>query len=98
MPHLFAVIRARGPAWAADRPLEEQQAWRAHADFMNALHRDRFIVVGGPLEGTPEVLHIVRASAPDEIAARLAADPWERMDLLRTIRILPWTLRLGSLP
>jgi uncharacterized protein YciI len=95
---LFAVIRTRGPAYAADRPLEEQAAWRAHADFMNALHTQGFIVVGGPLTDGPDVLHIVRAASADAIRARFAADPWEHMDLLRTIRVAPWTLRLGSLP
>jgi uncharacterized protein YciI len=95
---LFAVIRTRGPAYQPGRPLEEQQAWRAHADFMNALHAEGFIVVGGPLTDGPDVLHIVRADSADAIKARLAADPWERMDLLRTIRVAPWTLRLGSLP
>jgi uncharacterized protein YciI len=94
---LFAVTRSRGPAWAAGRPLEEQDAWRAHADFMNALHRDGFVLLGGPLEGTPDVLLIVRASGADEIGARLAEDPWTRNGLLRIAQIVPWTLRLGAL-
>jgi uncharacterized protein YciI len=97
MPRLFAVIRTRGPAWQPGA-IEEQDAWRAHADFMNALHAEGFIVAGGPLEGSPDVLHIIRANAADEISARLAADPWERVNLLRTIRIAPWSLRLGALP
>jgi len=94
---LFAVIRTRGPAYQPDRPLEELAAWRAHADFMNALDAQGFIVVGGPLTDGPDVLHIVRANSADEIRARFAADPWERMDLLRTVRVAPWTLRLGTL-
>ena len=53
MSRLFAVTRSRGPAWQAERPMEEQEEWRAHAVFMNALHRDGFIVLGGPLDGTP---------------------------------------------
>ena len=97
MPALFAVIRTRGKAFQADRPLESQDAWRAHADFMNALLHDGFVVVGGPLEDGPDVLHIVRADSVEAIATRFAADPWEAMDLLRTVRIAPWTLRLGTL-
>ena len=95
---LFAVIRSRGSAYQSDRPLEEQAEWRAHADFMNALHAQGFIVIGGPLTDGPDVLHVVRADSADGIRARFAADPWERMDLLRTVRIASWTLRLGSLP
>jgi uncharacterized protein len=94
---LFAVFLTRGPAWQAGRPLEEQDAWRPHADFMNALVDEGFVLLGGPLE-EPDVLQIVRASSPQEITERLAADPWHRMDLLRITRIAPWTLRLGALP
>jgi hypothetical protein len=55
------------------------------------------VVLGGPLEDTPEVLLIIRAETPEEIRSRLAADPWSGNGLLRITRVLPWTLRLGSL-
>ena len=96
-PRLFAVFRSRGPAYDDTRPLDGQQDWRAHADFMNGLLRDGFVVLGGPLEDTPDVLLIVRAESVEEIQARLAADPWSG-DLLRVTRVTPWTLRLGALP
>jgi uncharacterized protein YciI len=94
---LFAVIRARGPAWDHARPLEGQPEWPAHATFMNGLKAEGFVVLGGPLEGTSEVLLIVRAENEAEIRAKLAADPWSANDLLRVARTAPWTLRLGSL-
>ena len=97
MKQLFAVIRSRGPAWRASRPLEAQEAWDAHASFMNALQREGFVVLGGPLEGTSDVLLVIRAETPDEILERLSADPWTGMDLLRVTRVAPWTLRLGVL-
>ena len=50
-----------------------------------------------PLEGSADVLLIVKADTADEIRSRLAEDPWSRNDLLRIARITPWTLRLGSL-
>lgn len=94
----FAVIRTCGPAWQPSLPLEEQVEWDAHAAFMTALERDGFVVLGGPLEGTPDVLLIVRAATSDEIIDRLQGDPWTSRDLLRAGRISPWRLRLGSLP
>jgi uncharacterized protein YciI len=97
MPRLFAVTRSRGPAWKVERPMEEQDDWPAHAVFMNALHREGFVVLGGPLEGTPDVLLIARARDADEIRARLADDSWTRNGLLRLERIVPWALRLGAL-
>ena len=97
MSALFAVIRSRGPAYRSDRPLEAQDAWRAHAQFMNGLHDEGFVVIGGPLEDGSDVLHIVRAESAAVITARFATDPWEPLGLLRTVRIAPWTLRLGTL-
>jgi uncharacterized protein YciI len=78
--------------------MESQKDWEAHASFMNALEKDGFVVLGGPLEGTSDVLLVVRARTDDEILSRLSADPWTQQDLLRVSRITPWTLRLGSLP
>ena len=98
MKKVFAVIRCRGAAWQSSRDLEDQQAWRAHAEFMDGLANEEFVVLGGPLEGTPEVLLIARAESAEEIERRLAEDPWAKMDLLRITRIAPWTLRLGALP
>ncbi len=92
------VIRTRGAAWADSRSMESQEDWGAHASFMNSLEKDRFVVLGGPLEGTSDVLLVVHARTEDEILSRLSTDPWTRKDLLRVSRITPWTLRLGSLP
>jgi len=97
MRQLFVVLRTRGPAWEASRPLEDQADWTAHAPFMNALAKEGMVILGGPLEGTADVLLIMRAETPDEVRSRLAEDPWARNDLLRVARVAPWTLRLGSL-
>jgi len=97
MKRLFAVIRSHGASWQALRSLEAQEDWEPHASFMNGLEQEGFVVLGGPLEGTPDVLLIIRATTPEEIAERLSADPWSRRDLLRVSRVAPWDLRLGSL-
>jgi uncharacterized protein YciI len=97
VPKLFAVFRTRGPAWQEGEPLERQAEWGAHAAFMNALAKEGFVVLGGPLDGSADVLLVVRAESPEAIRARLAADPWSVNGLLQVARVLPWTLRLGSL-
>lgn len=96
--NLFAVIRRRGSAWQASLKLEEQPRWDTHAAFMDALVSDGLVLLGGPLEGTSDVLLIVRAASPEEIVRRLEADPWTTSALLRIAQITPWTLRLGALP
>jgi hypothetical protein len=97
MQKLFAATRTRGPAWQDSRPLEGQADWAGHASFMNALAKEGFVILGGPLEGTSDVLLIVRATTPDEVRSRLAEDPWASKGLLRVSRVAPWTLRLGAL-
>jgi hypothetical protein len=94
---LFAVILTHGAGWRRGVALEGQADWTAHAAFMDALVEDGFVALGGPLETTEDVLLIVRAATPVQIAERLGEDPWHRSDLLRISRIAPWTIRLGVL-
>jgi uncharacterized protein YciI len=93
----FVVIRDHGSAWKDDRPMEDQAGWPAHASFMNSLAKDGFVVVGGPLDGTSDVLLVVRAGSPDEVRRRLERDPWAEADVLRITRLAPWTVRLGRI-
>jgi hypothetical protein len=96
--NIFAVIRTRGSAWQSSLPLKQQPEWNAHAAFMDALVCDGFVVLGGPLEGTPDVLLVICAANPEEITERLVSDPWTESGLLRIRQITPWTIRLGTLP
>jgi len=98
MTKVFAVTRSRGSAWNDSLPLEQQEDWRAHAEFMNSLHKEGFVLLGGPLEGTPDVLLIVSANDEPEICSRFAADCWTAKHLLIITQIRPWEIRLGSLP
>ena len=56
-----------------------------------------FMLLGGPLVGTRDVLLIVRATDDAEIASRLDDDIWVQTGLLARRQINPWWLRLGSL-
>ena len=91
----FAVIRERGPSWDASRGMREQERWAEHADFMEALAGDEFIVLGGPLGDGSRVLHIVDAESEGEIEERFAADPWPT-DMLRLASVEPWEVLLGK--
>ena len=95
MKRLFFILRTRGANWNRDLELEQQERWSAHADFMNGLAQEGFIVLGGPLEGTPNVLLLAMAESEDEVRRRLAADIWAQRDMLRVERVAPWNLKLG---
>jgi uncharacterized protein YciI len=97
MQRPFVVIRTRGSVWDDSKPLEGQTDWPAHAAFMDSMAAERFILLGGPLEGSRDVLLIFNAQDRSEIENRLAADPWTQNGLLITKECRPWRIRLGSL-
>ena len=97
MKHLFAVTRTHGPAWDGGKLMQEQQKWTEHATIMNQLAADGFIVLGGPLGQSGDVLLVIDATDTNEINAALARDPWSQLGLLATKEIQPWTILLQRL-
>ena len=91
----FIVIRSTGPAWDPARPLREQAAWDAHADFINAAATDGLVLVGGALGAGGSFLLILNAESEAEIRRRLDDDPWTRMELLQIESIEPWEKLTG---
>ena len=93
---MFLVMLLRsGPQWDPGRPLEEQSGWPAHADFMDGLVGEGFIVLGGPLSDEHRVAHAVEAESEDAVRATLARDPWSETHL-QVDTIEPWTIRLDA--
>ena len=93
---LFVVMRHYGPPYNPEKPLEAQLDWEEHRIFMNALEAEGLARLGGPLEGTTEVLLVFRAESEDEIDARLRVDPWTQSGILSTTRVVRWNLRIGE--
>ena len=93
---LFHVlIRQSGPAFASGDPLEAQSGWREHAEFMDGLVDDGFVLLGGPL-GDGRVVHVVSALSEEEVRATFARDPWSGSHLV-VESVDPWTIRLDGL-
>ena len=61
---------------------------------MNDLETRGAVILGGPLEGTPDVLLVMRADSADEAARHLQGDPWTALNLLVVEKVMPWTVRL----
>src|SRR5262245_18972976 len=97
MERAFVVLRSRGAEWDDSKPLEAQSEWVPHAVFMDALFKEGFVALVGPLEVTRDALLILRASSASEVVERLASDPWTTNVLLVTKQISPWQIRLGTL-
>ena len=94
---LFAVIRTRDAAWLNDESLEGQQHWQEHANFMDGLVAEGSVILGGPLEGTPDFLLVMQGQSAQALRHRLNDDPWTNLQLLRISSIARWALRLGIL-
>jgi uncharacterized protein YciI len=77
--------------------MREQTGWDDHARFMDGLVEAGFILLGGPLEGDRETLHVVRAESEGAIHERLAEDPWAANGMLRPVSIERWTVLLDGL-
>jgi hypothetical protein len=93
---LWVVRRRRGGPWDWSRDLREQDGWDEHARFMDALVDDGFILLGGPLEGDRDVLHVVDAPSEQAVHDRLAADNWTRDGRLETVSVEAWTILLDG--
>jgi uncharacterized protein YciI len=90
----FVVIRAHGESWKPRVAMRGQAAWPEHAQFMNELASEGFVMLGGPVGDGEKTLLIIEAESADAIRARLAADPWSTMKLLRIESIEPWNVLL----
>ncbi len=93
---LYVLRLRRGGPWDWSRDMREQAGWDEHARFMDGLVDAGFIVLGGPLEGGRDTLHIVEADSKDAIRARMAEDPWARNGMLSPASIERWTVLLDG--
>jgi uncharacterized protein YciI len=89
------VRRAKGPSWDHSRLRREQEGWDEHAEFMDRLVEEGFVLLGGPLGAGDgeDAVNVVQAESEDEVRARLAEDPWGE-DMLATKSIELWTILL----
>jgi uncharacterized protein YciI len=95
MAMFHVVLLQAGPQWLPGRPLEEQTGWQEHAEYMDALVEEGFIVLGGPVSDDGRVVHAVEAESEDAVRATWARDPWSETHLV-VDSIEPWTIRLDG--
>ncbi len=97
---LFAVSRDAGPGWIDGKGAFEQPAVDDHAEFMNGLAAEGFVLFAGPLAGSEHgrirVLLIAAAADEADVRRRLADDPWERAHRVVSTSIEPWNLLVGA--
>jgi uncharacterized protein YciI len=93
----YAMVRAHGERWDASRPMRQQEQYEEHAAFMDALADDGFVILGGTLgEREERFLFIFAAENADAVKERLAADPWTRLGIVRTVSVERWDITVQS--
>jgi hypothetical protein len=95
MAMFLVTVRRSGPQYQRGKPLEEQSGWEAHAQFMDGLVEQGFIVLGGPLADEERVAHAIEAADEEQVRATLALDPWSGSHL-NVESVEPWTVRLDG--
>lgn len=93
---IFAVRLVHGPRWDDTRLTREQSGWDQHAEFMDRLVDEGFVIIGGPVGDGQQTLHAVDAADEHEIRTRLGLDPWASAGLLLIGAIEPWQLWLDG--
>jgi uncharacterized protein YciI len=76
--------------------MRAQAGWGDHATFMDNLTASGFILMGGPLTDSSEILLIISAGDEQQARAVLRDDPWESAGILFTRQIRPWIVLLDS--
>jgi uncharacterized protein YciI len=94
---LYVLRLRRGGPWEWSRDMREQAGWAEHARFMDGLVEDGFLLLGGPLEGGRDTLHVVEADSEQAIRERMAEDPWAENGMLTPVSIEGWTVLLDGL-
>ena len=93
---LWVVRLQRGGPWDWARDLREQEGWEEHARFMDGLVDEGFILLGGPLEGERETLHVVDAPSEEVVRERFAQDNWAANGMLSVKSIERWEILLDG--
>jgi uncharacterized protein YciI len=92
----FVLRLERGGPWDWSRDMREQDGWDDHARFMDDLVDQGSIILGGPLEGDHETMHVIEAESEQAVRDLFTTDPWWISGMLRPVRIERWTIVLDG--
>jgi hypothetical protein len=91
----LVTVHRSGPLWDPTLSLEQQSEWDAHANFMDELVDQGFVILGGPLSDDVRVVLVIESTSPDMVRDVLSHDPWSGSHL-QVHSIEPWALRLDG--
>jgi uncharacterized protein YciI len=92
MKNTFVVISSAGPNRDRSKGTREQPFWDEHAEFIDRLAAEGFILMGGPLVDEGGSLLIVNAEDENEVREKLKNDPWRDQGILKLESIKRWQI------
>lgn len=91
MANTYVVTSKAGPNRDLSKGSREQQFWDEHAEHIDRLVDNGFIMMGGPFDDGGAML-IVRAETEDDVRQTLAPDPWYVHQILKLVTIKRWDI------
>jgi uncharacterized protein YciI len=92
MKNTFLIVSKAGVYRDLSKGSREQPFWEAHANFIDQLVDDGFILMGGPLADEGGALLIVHAQNEAEARERVKGDPWYENGILKLDSIKRWEI------
>lgn len=91
MKGTFIVISSAGEHRDLSKGSREQRYWDEHAEFIDRLVDEGFIMMGGPFDDGGAML-IVRADGEDQVREKMKDDPWYQKGMLELESIKHWQI------
>jgi len=92
----FVVISSAGPNRDVSKGTREQPFWDEHAEFIERLVAEGFILMGGPLVDEGGALLIVNGEDENEVREKLKNDPWRDQGILKLENIKRWQIFIDA--
>jgi uncharacterized protein YciI len=97
MSTYYLAISAGGPNRDFTKGTREQPFWDEHAQFIDKLVDEGFIVMGGPLVDEGGAMLIVNAEGEGDVRERLRHDPWTTQGILQLESVKRWEIFIDEL-
>jgi uncharacterized protein YciI len=92
MKNTFVAISSAGPNRDPTKGTREQPFWDEHANFIDQLVEEGFILMGGPLVDEGGALLILNAEDENEVRGKLKNDPWFKQGILKLESLKRWQI------
>jgi uncharacterized protein YciI len=96
MKNTFVAISSAGPNRDLSKGTREQPFWDEHAEFIDRLVAEGFILMAGPLVDEGGALLIFNAEDENEVTEKLKNDPWSEHGILKLESVKRWQIFIDA--